>query len=94
MRQQMQNQQQMQMPYVVHPHVNPNNQPIQMGRPYCPQATAPQRPLPRSASQERSSQPIRGRPHDSFLRQPHNPPQSQSIEAQIQFHERELMKLR
>jgi hypothetical protein len=64
-------------PAPVHPHAYPSApaQPIQIGRPYQEQVSAPV---------------VRGRVHDSFIRQPAENP----MDAQIRFHEAEIQRLR
>lgn len=52
--------------------------------------------MQRPAQPQPAPQPIRGRPHDSFIRQnqPQVQPQNQYIEAQIKYHEAEINKLK
>lgn len=108
MRQQMRNQQmQMPSPHIMHPqayqtyhqgvhmaqpvnqYAYPSNQQyvnqhIQMGRP--PKAE-------RQMNQRAPAQEVRGRPHEScMMREPQV--QNQYVDAQIRFHENELMRLK
>eukprot|EP00178_Gracilaria_changii_P027671 TRINITY_DN9030_c0_g1_i1.p2 TRINITY_DN9030_c0_g1~~TRINITY_DN9030_c0_g1_i1.p2 ORF type:complete len:164 (+),score=28.72 TRINITY_DN9030_c0_g1_i1:444-935(+) len=107
MRQQMRNQQmQMQEPHVVQPFGYPLNQPaaypqqnfgaqpVQMARPAaCPRPM--QRPFPQERQQPAPQyNQVRGRPHDSIVREASPQPQNQYVEAQIRFHENELMRLK
>lgn len=85
----------------VSSYIYPVNQPVQMGRPcsrQMPQMPQMQRPCqPEQPQVQRCYQPqpapqvIRGRPHDSFIRQQQAQAQaqaqSQHVEAQIKYHE-------
>lgn len=63
--------------YNIQAPTYPQPVPFQVARPYQPQ---PQPPV------------VRGRPHDSFIRQAQ--PVVNSTEAQIRFHENEILRLR
>lgn len=105
-RQMQQRQPQIQMqpsyPQTMSPYVYPINQPVQMGRPCTQPAPQIQRqeqfqyPQPQRLIQPMNvPQTIRGRPHDSILRQQPQPQaQNQQVEAQIKYHEAEIQRLR
>ena len=103
-------QMQMQSPHIAHPHcqyqqaaphpinqfAHPSNQPyihqqVQMGRPPRAERQMAQRPY----SQEREyPQEVRGRPHESCMMREQPQAQNQYVDAQIRFHETELMRLK
>lgn len=97
---------QMQEPHVVQPYGYPMNQPayptyqqqpygaqpqVQMGRP--PRHMQQPYPQPQERQQAALAPQIRGRPHESCMMR-EAPAQNQYVEAQIRFHEAELMRLK
>ena len=88
-------QMQMQSPHLMQHQAYSVNQ---HAYPTHPQQIYPAHPqqvqMGRAQSQERQAAPqaVRGRPHDSCMRQPQA--QNQHVDAQINYHENEIMRLK